>query len=81
MIKNLRILISESLFLGWASLREAKESISHNISFSQMIINLKVVLRKLLGSADLTIAQAFCIYESTEVIIVSKNKDLMFANF
>ncbi len=78
-MKNLRVLISESLFLGLASLGEARQGISHSISFSLTIIDLKVVSRELLAPADLTRAQAFCIHESTEVIIVSKDEDLIFA--
>ncbi len=34
-----------------------------------------------MGPADLTRAQVFQIPESTEVIMVSKNKDLVFAAF
>ena len=46
-----------------------------------MIIDLKIVLRKLLGLADLMRAQAFCIYELTEIIMISKNQDLIFVAF
>lgn len=46
-----------------------------------MIIDLEVVLRKLLGLTDLARAQALYIHILTEVIIVSKNKDLVFAVF
>ncbi len=79
MMKNLSILISERFFLGLASLWEAKQSISRSISFSLTIIDLEVVLRKFLGSTDLMRAQAFYIYELTEVVMVSKDKDLVFA--
>ena len=40
-----------------------------------------MVLREFLGLVDLTRAQAFCIYKLTEVVIVSKDKDLIFAAF
>ncbi len=43
------------------------------------IMDLEVVLRKLLGLADLTRAQAFYIHESTKVVMVSKDEDLVFA--
>ncbi len=36
-------------------------------------------MRDLLDPANLIRAQAFCIYKLTEVIIVSKGKDLIFA--
>ncbi len=81
MIEHLGVLISESLFLGLASLREIRQGISHNISLSLIIINLEDVLRELLGLADLTRAQTLCIYKLAEVIIVSKDKNLVFAAF
>ena len=80
-MKNLSILISERFFRSLASLWEAKQSISHSISFFLMIINLKVVLKEFLGPVDLTRAQAFCIHELTEVIIVSEDEDLIFIAF
>ena len=52
-MKNLGIFISESFFLSLASLREARQSISHSISFFLTLIDLKVVLKKLLGLANL----------------------------
>ena len=80
-MKNLGILISESFFLGLASLGEMRQGISRSISFFLTIIDSEVVSRELLGPADLTRAQAFCIHESTEVIMVSKDEDLVFAAF
>ncbi len=80
-MKNLGVLISESLFLGLASLGEARQGIRQSISFFLTIIDSEVVSRKLLGPADLTRAQTFCIHESTKVIIVSKDEDLVFIAF
>ncbi len=80
-MKNLSILISEHFFLSLASLGEARQSISRSISFSLTIIDLEVVLKELLGPADLTRAQAFYIHESTEVIMVSKDENLVFVVF
>ncbi len=77
-MENLGVFISESHFLGLASLGEARQGISRSISFSLTIINSEVVSRELLGPSDLTKAQAFRIHESTEVIMVSKDKDLIF---
>ncbi len=81
MMENLGVFISESLFLGLASPREAKQSISRSISLSLTIIDLKVVSRELLDLVDLMRAQAFRIHESTEVIIVNTDEDLVFAVF
>ncbi len=80
-MENPRVLIFESLFLGQAFLKEVRQDISYNISFSLTIINLEVVSKELLGLADLTRAQTLRIYESAEFIMVSKDKDLIFAAF
>ena len=40
-----------------------------------------MVLRELLGPADLSGAQAFRIHETTEVIMVRKDKNLMLTTF
>ncbi len=80
-MKNLRILIFESFFLGLASLREAKQTIRRNISLFLTIMDTEVISRELLGQADLARAQAFCIHESTEVIMVVKDEALIFAAF
>lgn len=81
MVKNLSILILERFFLDLASLGEVRKSISRSISFSLIIIDLKVVSKELLGSMDLEKAQAFYIHKLIDVIIVSKDKDLIFAAF
>ena len=38
-----------------------------------------MILAKLLGTPDLAKTQVFCIYETTKVVMISKNKDLIFA--
>ena len=40
-----------------------------------------MIVRKLLSLADLARIQALCIHKLFKVIVVSKNKDLMFATF
>ncbi len=77
-MKNLSILISKRFFFGLASLWEAKQNISHIISFILIIIDVEVVSRELLGLADLTRAYVFHIHELIEVVIVNKDKDLIF---
>ncbi len=78
-MKNLSILISERFFFGLVSLQKARQSISCSISFSLTIIDPEVLSRELLGPADLTRAQAFCIHESTKIVMVSKDEELVFA--
>lgn len=72
-MKNLSNLISQHFFLSLTSLWEAKQGISHSISFFLIIIDLEVISRELLGLADLTKAQTLYINEPTDVIIVSKD--------
>ena len=40
-----------------------------------------MVSRKLLSPTDLSGAQALCIHETTEIIVIRKDKNLMFAAF
>ena len=45
------------------------------------IIDSKMVLKELLGLADLSGAQTLCIHETREVIVVRKDKNLILATF
>ena len=81
MMKNLSILILEHFFPGLAFLEKARQNICHNISFFLTIINLEVISRELLGSANLTRAQVFCIHKLTEIVMVNKKENLVFAAF
>lgn len=81
MMKNLGVLIFESFFLGLTFLIEARRNISHNISFFLIIIDIKVELRECLGLADLIKTQTFCINKLIEVIMISKDKELIFIAF
>ena len=80
-MKNLEILISKSFFLGLASLKEARQGISRSICIFLTIIDLKVISRELLGPKNLIKAIAFSIHELTELIMVNKDEDLVFATF
>ena len=40
-----------------------------------------MILREFLGPADLSEAQVLCINETTEIIVVRKDKNLMLAAF
>ncbi len=81
MMKNLEVLISESLFFGLAPLKEARQGISRSISLSLTVMDSEVVSKELLGPTDLAGAQTLCIYESTKVVVVSEDEDLVFAAF
>lgn len=81
MMKNMRILIFESFFLGLGFLEKARRDISSRISFSLIIIDSDMISREFLYLADLTKTQTFCIHELGEVIMVNKVKNLIFVGF
>lgn len=76
MIKNPSILISKHLCLSLTSLYKASEGVCYNISFFITIINLKVILRDILGSTNLSVCWTFCIYKFVKVISI-KDKNLV----
>ena len=75
------ILSLELILLILVFLRKPQQSICSCIRLLLAIIDLEMVLRELLGPADLSGAQALCIYEMTEVIMVRKDENLMLAAF
>ena len=81
MMKNLAILSSELSFFILAFLEKPPQSIYSCIHLAQAIIDSEMVLRKLFGPTDLSEAQTFCIHETTEVIVVHKNENLMLVAF
>ena len=80
-MKDLAILSSELLLLILVSLRKPRQGICSRIHLTLTIVNLEIVLREFLGPADLSRAQALCIYERTEVIVIRKDENLIFAAF
>lgn len=77
----LSIPISERFFLDVPSLWEARQGISSSICFALIVIDLEVILRELLGPADLSRAQALGIYETAKIFMISENEDFIFAVF
>lgn len=80
-MNNLQILIFEGLFLDLACPRKARQSMSYSISFFLTIIDYKKVLREFLGQMDLTKTQTSCIHKLSNVIIVNKDKYIIFIAF
>ena len=80
-MKDLAILSSELILLILASLRKPQQSICSCICFALAVVNLKMVSGELLGLADLSGAQTLCIHEATKVVVVCKDKHLVFAIF
>ena len=80
-MKDLTILNMKLIFFILASLEESWQSVSSCICLALVIIDLKMVLREFLGAMDFLGAQTFCIHETTEIIVVCKDKNFMFAAF
>ena len=80
-MKDLAILSSELLLLILASLWNPRQSICSRICLTLAIVDSEMVSRELLGPADLSGAQALRIHETTEVIVVGKDENLMLTAF
>ena len=53
-----------------APLREAREGVYSTVCFALTIIDLKMILKELLGLPDLARAQTLHVHEPTEVVMV-----------
>lgn len=80
-INNIRFKYSQLKTFFLALLKEIKQRISSYISLALTIINMKVILRELLGLLNLSRAQTFYIYKLTKVIVICQNKHLFFTIF
>ena len=80
-MKNSSILSSKLFFFILTPLREVRESICSLVSLALTIIDPKMISGELLAPMDLFGAQAFCIHELTEVIMVDKHQNFIFAAF
>ena len=80
-MQDLGVFGSKDSFFFGILLRVLQKSICSSIGFTLLIIDAKVVARELLGPTDLSGAQAFCIHEATEVVVVYEDKNLVFAIF
>ena len=80
-MKNSAILSSELLLFILASLGKPRQSICSRICLALAIVDLEMISRELLGPADLFGAQTLCIHETTEVVVIRKDKNLMLAIF
>ena len=80
-MKDSAIFSSELILLILAFLKKPRQSICSRICLTLAIVNLEMVSRELLGPTDLSRAQALRIYETTEIIVVRKDKNLILAAF
>ena len=80
-MKDSAIFSSKLFLLILTSLWKPRQSICSRICLTLAIVDLEMVLRELLGQADLSGAQALCIHETTEVIVVRKDNNLILTAF
>ena len=76
-VQNLDVLRLESLFLLSTPLRVLRQGIGSSVSLALMIVDLEVVTREFLGSADLSEAQTLRVHELAEVVVVGKHENFM----
>ena len=62
-------------------MEKSRKSICSSVRFSLTIVDSKMISRELLGPSDLARPQALRINELTEVIVVGKDKNFVFAAF
>lgn len=79
-MKNFSVFISKHFLLVLTSLRGAKEGVCSRICLSFAIINAEVLSRELLDSTNFSKVETLNIYKLSEVIVISKDKNLIFAN-
>ena len=72
---------AEGVFFLTTPLRVSWQGIDSFVYLALIVINSEVVTRKFLSLADLPRAQTLCVHESTKVVVVYKDKDLMFTTF
>ena len=80
-MQDFDILDAECFFFFCTLLRVLRQGISSPISLALTIVDLEVVLRKFLGPADLSAAQALCLHKPTEVVVVGEYEHLMLRPF
>ena len=80
-MKNSSVLGLKLIFFLNISFKKIKERVYSSICFTLTIIDSKMVIKELLGPANLTKAQTLYVYELLEVIMVSKNEYLVFTIF
>ena len=61
--------------------KKARQSVCYSICFILIIIDSKMGIKKLLDLVNLTKAQTLSIHKLSYVIMISNNKDLVFAAF
>ena len=80
-MKNPNIFSLYLVFFGLIPLREVRQRVCSSVCLALMIINSKVITKELLSPADLSGAQTLRVHEPTEVVMVGKYENLVFATF
>lgn len=77
-MQNLSIFDLSLLFFFLILLKKTRKSVCSFFGFVLLIINQKMILKELLGLANLFRVQVLCIYKVVEVVVVCEYKDFMF---
>ena len=80
-MKDLAIFSLELIFFILASLKKFCSNIYSCICLILTIINLKIILKKLLGPGNLLKAQTLSIHKIKEIIMIYQNKNFILAAF
>ena len=77
-MKDLAILSLELIFFILASLQKSQQNICNSICLALSIIDANVITQEFLGPMYLSGVQTLCIHEAAKVVVVFKNKDIVF---
>ena len=80
-MNNLAILSLKLMFFIFAFLEKPQQSIDKYIYFALVIVDLEMILRKLLGLADLFRAQTLYIYKAIKIVLICEDKHFIYAIF
>lgn len=80
-MKNFGVFSSKTFFFLLTLLRVMRQDINSCIYVTLVVINLKMIMRQLLCLPNLTKTNTFCVHKTRKVVVIGKDKNLMFAAF
>lgn len=80
-MENSDIFSTEDVFFLSTPLKVMKQGIDSSICLGFVVIDSEVIGRKFLSPADFSRTQTLYVYKLIKVVVVSENKDLIFATF
>ena len=80
-MQDFDVLCLEGIFLLCIPLGISRQDISSSVSLVLTIVDSKVIMRELLGPADLSGAHILHVHEPTEIVMVGEYEHLMLEAF